>query len=259
MGNGLITNLNSPLGDGGIENLPGFAHDGFFVGFNNASSVIITSGNIEANGKRYTLSSDITHTMTSLTTAFDFHYIYVDDSASTPPTPVIIDTTTEPTFDTVRRGWYNGNDRMVGVVASRDTVTDIHPFNINPRGKTILYQTGLEFFQIMAANQAPTGTWQTPNTNDGSVVIVTPVNAVSIGIRISNSDPSDVVANYISTAEFAAIRPAIDRGQWELVSYNKISTMGWIALGPSRNVKFGGDNDDDNDQDAWCVGFEYTR
>jgi hypothetical protein len=170
MGNGLITSLELMLSAGDVENLPGFAEDGFFVDFNDAGSVKITSGTIEANRNIYTLSSDITHTMTSLTTAFDFHYIYIDDSASNPPTPVIIDTTTEPTFDSTRRGWYNGDDRMVGVVASRDTLTDINPFNIIPRGKTILYQTGLEFFQIMAANQAPTGTWQTPNTNDGSVV-----------------------------------------------------------------------------------------
>jgi hypothetical protein len=65
--------------------------------------------------------------------------------------------------------------------------------------------------------------------------------------------------NFMTSAEVAAIQAIVTRGQWSVTGFNKVSTMGWFALGTSRNVKFAGNNDDDNDQDAWCVGFEYTR
>jgi len=56
--------------------------------------VAIELGSIEANGKVYTEAADTTHTITGFTGGFDLLYIYIDDSASTVPNAVIIDSTT---------------------------------------------------------------------------------------------------------------------------------------------------------------------
>jgi hypothetical protein len=256
MGKKLVTVLNPAQKSLDISNIPGFSQDGFFVKWNSFTSVKITSGTIEANGKVYTLASDITHNMTSLAVAFDFHYIYIDDSASTAPTPVIIDTTTEPTFDSTRRGWYNGDDRMVGVVPSVDFAAQVFVFETFQRSKTIIFHAGLSSFTTMSTGQLPAGAWQTPNINDADVV--TPVNAVGIGIAPTSVHIANIASVYVSTAEFAAIQPTIDRGQWELTGFDFAGIVTWLTLGPSRQIKVAVEPSDSS-FGINCIGFEYTR
>jgi len=95
--------------------------NGFITRYDTTTRVTIDSGNYEGNGKDYILNADTTHTLVGLLSGFDFHYIYIDDSASVLPAPTFIDvsrTIAVPTFDPVRKGWYNGDDRLVGVVNS---------------------------------------------------------------------------------------------------------------------------------------------
>lgn len=232
--------------------------EGLIVKYNTATVITITSGSCEANGKSYTLASDTTHTMTSLVVALDIHYVYIDDSASSPPTAVFIDSTTEPTWNNAKRGWYNGDDRCIGVAAGTEAVATITNFWSSSSGKNVILRVGIGIqsgISIMASGQPTTGSWQTPNVYDGSVV--TSVNAIRGNFRASNSQSAATVLNAITNSEH--ITSGITGGQLAFEGYNFINNNGWIVLGPSRNVKIAGYNANDDLQLLYCVGYEYAR
>lgn len=100
--------------------------NGAYVGRDSNTQVAISPGTVEVGGKIAIITSEIIHTVTSLQSARDFHYIYIDDSQTTYPYGVdIIDTTTEPTYNAAKKGYYNGNDRCIGVVYSPSSSTTI--------------------------------------------------------------------------------------------------------------------------------------
>jgi hypothetical protein len=235
------------------------AIDGFVVKYSSTTAVAITAGYCIANGKYYTLASDTTHTMTSLASAFDYHYIYVDDDASTAPTAVIIDSTTDPVWSDSKRGWYNGDDRCIGGVVSPTGSATLGYFDSSccGSGKYIEYRYGLGSIPAMATDMNPDGTFQTPASNDGSVV--TPVNAVTMFIRGTCEDVTDVCQFSVSSAEMAAVNTSLLDAQVNTFAYNLNVDVHKISLGASRNIKIGGSDTDDNKLDAYCVGFGITR
>ncbi len=232
--------------------------DGFVVGYSDTDVVSITSGNIMANGKYYTLSSDDTHTMTSLSSLLAYHYVYIDDSASTAPTATIIDSATEPAWSGSKRGWYNGDDRMIGLALSPILATTIAPFIANElSGKSISVDTGGINGVDMATTQVPDGTYQTPNIKDGSEV--TPVNATALKFFISNRHIGDRAANHVSSAEFAALVSNLLGSAYYSFGEEWDGGVGIVELGASRNVKIAGDDNDENTQDMEFKGFRYSR
>jgi len=102
---------------------------GFIPKYNTTTAITLTAGKAEANGKIFDLSSDVSHAMTSLLSAYGLHYIYIDDSASTEPTAVFIDSLTAPSWDVAKCGWYNGDDRCIGVVPSPLSVIGVTYFS----------------------------------------------------------------------------------------------------------------------------------
>lgn len=232
--------------------------EGYVVGYSDIDTVTITSGFVEANGSFYTLASGTTHDMTSLASGFDFHYIYIDDSESTAPTAVIIDATTEPAWSDAKRGWYNGDDRCIGVIASPSGSSIINPFMVNGNNsKGIVCETGSGTDFIMGTNMNPISGWQIPNIKDGSAV--TPVNATEIKMFIKNSDISQPVAHYLASIEFATLETNIDLGPYISLSYVWDGSTTWVILGSTRNVVVAGYNVADNDMDVDCKGFKYSR
>ncbi len=232
--------------------------DGFVVKYDTTTSISITSGEMAANGKVYNLSADTTHTMTSLASAFDMHYIYIDDSASTVPDAFIIDSTDEPVFSDSKRGFYNGDDKCIGAVASTDGASTLITFTtlvVSPN--YIKYNLARTELPFMAASMNPNGSWQTPNMNDGSVV--TPVNAISITGTIGNTDSGTLIVTNITNFEFAAIETVIGDGQNINGGFDFMSSMFDITLGPSRNIKVGGSDNDDNALSVLCTGFGILR
>ena len=254
-----MTSFNPPLviGERSVSKLleEGFSN-GFVVKNDTVLRVIITAGNFEANGKIYVLNADTTHTLTSLASAQDFHYIYIDDSASSGSTPTFIDSTTEPVFDTVKLGWYNGDNRLVGVVFSEDGLTAVQPFTASGRNNTIDFRIGPT--TLIAANMNPTGVWQTPNVNDGSVI--TPVNAETLFLRAGAEDAGAKCSFFMTPVELGTLGGGTgETAQVNVFGFDQAVFPTQVGLGPTRNVFIAGEADDDNLLTAHMIGFQYTR
>ena len=141
-----------------LGDTPGRA-EGFVVKYSSTTAVAITSGLIEGNGSVYTLAADASHSMTSLAAGADFHYIYIDDSGSTAPTAAIIDATTEPSYSDSLRGWYNGDDRCIGVVFSPAASATVAYFDVSEMCDKLI-RVVYAVDNIIAVNLNPTGAWQ---------------------------------------------------------------------------------------------------
>jgi len=229
--------------------------DGFVPKYKTATSATITAGNIEANGKFYQLALDKTHSMTSLLSGFDLHYIYIDDSASSPPAATIIDSTTEPIWSNSKRGHYNGDDRAIGVVTSHAGAATILYFETIQISSYLI--RNIVFRSELGLNMNPNGTWQTPNTNESDVIV--PVNAVEISVHLKiNRTGASGFGSWASN-EFAVAQtdfllvPRYIRGSGN----NEVSAWGY--LGASRKIKMAGVDEGTNDFSAWCDGYGYSR
>lgn len=236
----------------------GFAA-GFVVKYSSTTAVAITSGNFEANRKFYTLAADTTHNMTSLAAGFDFHYIYVDDSGSATPVPAFIDSTTEPAWDHVKRGWYNGDDRLIGVIHSPPGSAIVDIFSSAKISEGLIRNNmKLEAaYGRIALNMNPDGLWQTPNEFESSVYV--PINATEISINGAGVDSAATTRFSWLNSEEAAISTVIALVRTTVFEYvNAYSSM-WGPLGASRNIKVGGDADDDNFLTAFVTGYGYSR
>ncbi len=232
--------------------------EGFVVTYSSTTAVGIKAGKIFAKDTTYILAADTTHNMTSLAASFDYHYVYIDDSVSTsPPTAVIIDSTVEPAWSDDSKGWYNGDDLCIGVVASPAGNAIVASFTTMYNGKEVTYQYGKSDILQMASDMNPDSTWQTPDDNDGSVA--TPVNAKAIKIVLTATDVGANCAARASSSELAALKTTITDGDLDFGGYNFISDVGWVVFGSSRNIKIAGTNDDDDALSCWCNGFKISR
>jgi hypothetical protein len=234
--------------------------DGLVTIYNDSDTVTITAGRCEANGKEYILNSSTTYDLTSLTTDFDFHYIYIDDSESNAPVIVTTDTTIEPIRNNIKNGLYNGNDRLIGVIASSSTVSTILYFETSILwGGSIKNVFGGQKGLQLATNMNPSAAWQTPNTNESSSGV--PVNAIEMSISIYNYATEDASCAIAAiTSEMALFNTAITEGQLYNYSTQRAGIFGWwLILGESRNIKIGGEDDDANALNAWADGYIYTR
>jgi hypothetical protein len=228
--------------------------EGFLIKYEDATHVDIEPGIIKANGSLYTLSSTYNHLMTSLAAGYDQHYIYIDDDASTPPTPTIIDSTTEPAWSHAKNGWYNGDDRCIGAVPSKSAASQLeYFFGYKISDRLVKVMIGGAAFQL-ASVMNPNGAWQTPNTQESSYY--TPVNAKAVGIRMYNTDAGNPVKMSWTTSENAVITTTpTDVGTRE-TSYDELMFTTKGALDVSRNVKISGLDTNDNNLGAWVVEYD---
>lgn len=232
--------------------------DGFVVKYDTTTSIAITSGEIAANGKIYNLSADTTHSMTSLASAFDMHYIYIDDSESTVPDAVIIDSTTEPTFSDSKRGFYSGDDKCISVVVSPAGSSTIGYFDTVVISPTIIeYYYNMSAFPQMATAMDPSGVWQKPFPNDGSAV--TPVNANKIYLRFSGLDLGGQANIFIANKDFTDDDSTINNAYIRWAAGETIMGSIMLALGASRDVRITGNDGDDNAMNLNCSGFGIKR
>ena len=256
-------NYNGDIFVNGIQVLGLGYIEGFYPWYVTTTAVAIKLGSCEANGKAYYLSSDTSHAMTSLTTSFDHHYIYIDDSASTPPNPTFIDTTTQPGYSNTKRGWYNGNDRCVGSVHSLDGSAVICPFSTPSiggpyGGKNVIVRVGtasISFIPALAGAQNPTGGWDTPNLHESDWAV--PANAVRIYLSLYNTDSGASVYLGANTDEWTPATTS--RGQLQSNNVDISTVEGWITLGTSKKIKISGADFNDNNLACYCKGYEYTR
>lgn len=242
-----ITSGGSPFS---LKEFPGY-QQGFVPKYNATTSFKITAGSYEADGDLFSLAADHIHTMTSLAAGFDHHYTYLDKSASSPAVPVFYDETTEAVENIVKNGWYhpvNTEDRLViSLYSPGDGTSTLKPFNAVVEGKSILIMSGLEIFPRMANLQNPTGSVETPNMNDGSVV--TPVNADKILINMNSRRAGNIAQIGASTAEYGAVGAAerlVVNSQFYYLDGETAYGNFWLNLGASNNILIGGGFSDDN-------------
>jgi len=226
---------------------------GCYVEFNNVTSVTVTAGEGVCNGNFFAVTNDTAHYMTSLATAQDYHYICIDDSASTYPTPIFIDSTTEPIWSDAKLGFYSGDDRCIGAVLSSNGVSHVAKFQTFGTGRIMFNDVSL----ICANNHNPNGGWQAPNTTATSAVL--PVNAVSAHILAYGRDLGSVYICAVTTEEHADVNPTYHMGQYMRYGYDRMMSREWVGLGPSRNLEILGSDDDDNNLALFVTGYEVRR
>lgn len=254
------------IGFGGFPK--GYAN-GFTVKRNDFTEALITYGQFEADGVDYTLAVDATHTMTSLLTAFDHHYLYLDKSLSTPTVPVFYDELTEPVKNMIKNGWYHPTDtedRLVGTLSSVLGDTTVTVSVIIGRANSITVEIRRGVFPAMASAMNPTDIWQdlTPQINGGDPPgingsIVVPVNATRLRFDLVNTDVGDNISLFISASEIAPLGGGTSIVQAGFFGFNREAQIAWINLGISRNVRIAGANGNENNLSLACAGYEYER
>jgi hypothetical protein len=251
---------NTGAGGGGVisDIEKGFETPGAFVPrYFSSVNVSISPGYIEANGSIYYLATATNHLMTSLAAAVDNHYIYIDDDASSAPNATIIDSTTEPAFNAAKGGWYNGNDKLIGVVTNVLGLTaTLDRFETIVYGKLTRNITLKRF--TLGLNMNPTGSWQTPNTNESD--IYAPVNAVELRVHIVDNRAGASPRSSWASNEWAAAEPT----NWQLTpqytrGFSNKELSSWGSLGASRKIKMIADSADANDFSAYAQGYGYLR
>jgi hypothetical protein len=219
---------------------------GAYVKYNSSTEITVTPGSGRCNDNFWSITSDTDVNLYSvLPTGEDFLYIYIDDSASSYPTPTIIGSTTEPTFSGTNNGWYNGNDRCIGVVWC-DSYGNIVSFQNNSRNEYIQTSSGK---QVLSGGN-PSGAYQTLETT-----AYIPVNAAGVYLYAGNTDTNASVRVIVSAYEnlYSSVH--------EDSSYGSAGAVGWISLerGWSRDLKWFGNNDDDNNYAIYLRGFRIER
>lgn len=244
--------LADPIKLGGIE--------GYVISYSTTTAVAISLGSVEANGKFYNLSADTTHSLTGLVNGFDIQYIYIDDSANTEPTAVFINSLTEPTFDAAKRGWYNGNNRMIGKVNIGTGIATIIPFETTIINNKLIRATcgqNVDAQNTLATGQNPTGAFAVPNVRESNVTVG--VSAVEIRVKMFNTDAASVGALGASSLEYSVLESAtfdaIVNYEWSV----RGDLTQWMPLGISRNIRIFGADNDDNIMRVFNAGEGYER
>jgi hypothetical protein len=219
-----------------------------WVNYHSTTSIVVSPGEGYCNGSYFAIeSSVITNVAATLTPAHDFLYIYVDDDGSSYPTPVIIDSTNEPTESATLHGWYNGNDRCIGVVEMTNSIIGVFT---NHHGVVLSTEVTL------ASAMNPDGTWQTPDDAEGAAYF--PVIA-DYGLLYGKTLDADSRCSFGCTAvESSGIANWWGSGFY---TYQHIEWQGGfrIELGASRNLRVRASNDDDNGslylyKEGWIEG-----
>lgn len=215
--------------------------------YKSSSEVTVREGSGRCNDNYFEITSEIDVSLSSvLPSGEDFLYIYIDDSASTYPTPTIIGSTTEPAFSSAHYSWYNGNDRCIGVVWC-DSYGNIVDFQNNKGQEYIIMNADLK--QVVT-NGNPTGS----NTTVETTAYI-PVNAESVLVYADNSASSGSVTVTVKMYE--------NGGNSIKVRGNavKVFVEGWLPLqrGWSRDLIWVGENNDDNYFNVYIRGYRIRR
>jgi hypothetical protein len=232
-----------------------FGHDpvegyinGAYVVYSSSSYIIVKPGNGECSGTAWEITSDTSVDLSSVLPAGeDFVYIYIDDSASSYPTPTIIGSTTEPAWSDSNLGWYNGDDRCIGVVWV-NSYGNIEEFQNNCQLEYIAVDNAVK--QVLT-NGNPNSSWQTLEAT-----AYMPVNATAVYTVCSNMDSGDRVLVLLATYETDS------QQQGGRDNYGgSILTRGWLSLerGASRDLQWYGEDNDNNTFNVWIYGFRIER
>lgn len=236
-----------------VSVIKGMIHNANLI-YSDTDTITIGTGYGECNGNFWEITANTNYDLTSLAAGEDLHYIYIDDSASSYPTPTFTDNTTEPVWSDSLQGWYNGNDRCIGQIYSPPSSATISHFtNVG---------TEIHFVEItnaqMASSMNPNGAWQTPDDHDGSFFFGPMVSHAKIYASCSDAAAPTSVA--VTSVEVGNIQSNIAVGaSIRTGSYQDANVVGLVPLGASKNIYIAAPDDDDNTLNCWVQGWNIER
>lgn len=216
--------------------------------YKDSDEITVRAGYGECNKNYWEINSAIDVDLYSaLPTGEDFVYIYIDDSASTYPTPTIIGATTEPAWSDSKMGWYKGDDRCIGVIWSPSSGREIQNYVLSSDD----YIMASANIHTLLSNGNPNGSYQTCEATNYS-----PVNALGVYAVAKNSDNDSNVSVQVSSFESTFTRDVYSSGYG-----GKTVISGFIPFerGDSRDLKWWGYDDDDNSFEIYLTGYRIER
>jgi hypothetical protein len=216
-----------------------------YVTYSDADTVVVKPGYGECNGHYFEFTSDLVYDVNYIPTGEDFIYIYIDDDQSDYPYPTICDSITEPVWSDSKLGWYNGNDRCIGVVWTPAGSATIETFSNNSNQ---LYAVAVK---TVLSNGNPTG----GNLEFLEASAYIPVNAIGVKIRADNTHTNGIVTVVVGPYD----NPG---GGWlNTMAHNATRLYGWIELtrNSSRDLSWWGNNDDNNLFNIAVTGYQIER
>jgi hypothetical protein len=220
------------------------------VTYKDSDEITIRPGYGECNGQYWELTSPLDVDLYSvLPVGEDFVYIYIDDSSSAYPAPTVIGDTVEPAWSDAKMGWYNGNDRCIGVVWSPSAGRIIQEFIDIGDDKCIYKPTA---YKNVLTSGNPSGEWTTLSPSAAPYI---PVNADEVYVSAWNSDTESVLVG-VGAAESEVTAEILSSGYGDIVF-----GRAWICLkrGGTRNLMWLGWDDDNNNFIIALDGYKIRR
>lgn len=256
------------VGGGGGGAFPTGVVEGAYTYFVSTNEVEIGPGYGDANGTFWQVTTNLRHTVTSMTANAQGVYYILIDSINGNGEPVLTDTATHPTNDPSRGGLYVGNARFIGGGTSFTNTTEIFEFTTLQSGRILLHTNGIE----IAASDNPDSTWKAGNRNACGQFIPTNSSMALVYAQSQDTGRCSVGAIAAENANFAG-GPNPNFGPfppsppptalWTINNNEATPTycgiLGWLDLGPSGDVFPGAEDDDDNTLFCYMIGFEMNR
>lgn len=221
--------------------------NGFEVGYNEASSIVISPGAAEVNGTLVKSSTSIVHVLTTLVLARNIHYIYIDVSESDEDTLVVYDSLSVPSFDATKRGWYLGDDRSLGGVYSENASATLTPFKIS--NGILAFNSA---FNIVI-NENPDFTWRDTALD---LNLVVPVMAQEVLVEATNSEDGNSIEVSLRSKAIPSSRLR-QRMNGSSDTYIPMVQGALVVSRTEKGVQWLGEDNDDNQFTVKFRGWKY--
>jgi len=219
-----------------------------------ADSVAFSNGGFGyANGKFFAITNQ-QYDLTSLATAYDWHYGYINDDQSKYPTNLIFyDSTSDPVrVSSEGFGFYNSTsilDKLVWSLTSSNGAVVLYSYEVI--GNEVHYdgesdQTSISNLPTAFLNATPNNAWNDPNVQNTDVL--TPINIDEVGFYMSGVDSGSSVEAWCAPAEDIIGKPTLGllpntgatgnvRASKGGRGFDTIVIFDSMKLGPSRKIK----------------------
>ena len=231
------------------------------VTYKSGTEVTVTAGTGEINSNSWQLNNSTDLDLTDsailpggIPAGDQFLFVYVDESASTLPTPTFRVSTTEPIFSGALQGWYDGTDRCVGI------------FRV-VGGAVAKFTRGHNKGQLYPANPISLGSGI--GTNGGvwsatspetSTVLPNIVDEALIYARFDRAAPNNVMDGYVASFEYTQGPASTPNAPFAISSGVKpVQDTAWIGLGPSKNIRVSASSGSGGSATVKLIGVKINR
>jgi hypothetical protein len=254
---GCVTNTGAGGGGAATTNEKSYI-SGCWVDYVNTTTVTINVGEGWCNDHYFGVTAAFNYASANWNTnaagvgsATLVTYIYIDDSGSTYPNSLTVySSTNTPTQDgELGGGWYcptSTADRLIGSVPSTGGVIVVFE---NAEGWRLIGWKNAAYSTLGSAMN-PSGGWQAPD--DAELAERVSAAAASGLVQFYNTDSANV-------SFYVAPKEAADAGLSIWLFMSRHGTSGErtyrVPLGPSRNLRFTGEDNDDNNLYFYFYGY----